>query len=907
MDSSQDKRSKRDESSHRDSKRQKHFSECRELAVPGCDYKFAQRPGHGKVGERVKLIVNYFHITLPKIKAYFYDVAIERIARKEEKQTDSLTKSRKKVLALNVNHAIVKELVDQNNRSGEVFRHLRPIFDGQKILYSTKRLSLKKEEEQIFRVTCKDKDVSGEFEVKLKYIRSVTHDPQLDREANKDILQFLEVLLNYGPRFARVPKLVLRSAVFDTSGRMDNLKFNKQICYGYNTGVRNTEGGLMVNIDRSCAVVNKGGRLITVIESILGINSLSNHRLSLSDIQLIDKSLKHLKLFVVHLQYSRKYTYQKLSDKCVADITFENEGRKVTVKSYFEEKYGDVLRRKNIRLNPNFPCVMVSGRASLPLEVCELAPNQPTSGRLSDDIISELTRQAARMRLEQRFDVINQSQRSICDDNETYLKEFGVKISADPVKVTGRVLPVPKLEVKDDRDRPCVFSPQNRGQWRMNNPNKHFYNSAVMKHWFVFNFAQNVSTQNLDQFVRKFIDVGNSLGMKISFPLERPPTLNYSQFRGKMDSLIFERAKSKCKDLQCLMFIINREDGLYDEIKQCGDVKFAIPTQCIAANNFLGGGGRGAKVFNQDFLQNVFQKLNTRLCGVNRALEIENKPDYLKQLSMVVGIDVTHPAPTDRISRSVAACVASMDKHHWKYIAKCMVQEPFVKYRAKDEEKEKLVEEIVKLDELMKELLIHFKELNGRLPENIIVFRDGVSDGQFEHVFAYEITALKRCIKTFYEYNPKLTIVIVQKRHHTRFMPDFKSGARTESKSGNVMPGTCVDNTITSRQLFDFFLCSHEGLLGTSRPSRYCVLYDEYGFSADEMQLVSYRLCYLNARCSKPTSIPAPVHYAHLAAKRAREHITSLLRFSNEPPKLGNIQDAVNTVKSNKKNHSYYI
>ena len=58
---------------------------------------------------------------------------------------------------------------------------------------------------------------------------------------------------------------------------------------------------------------------------------------------------------------------------------------------------------------------------------------------------------------------------------------------------------------------------------------------------------------------------------------------------------------------------------------------------------------------------------------------------------------------------------------------------------------------------------------------------------------------------------------------------------------------------------------------GTSRPILYHVLYDEIGFTSDEIQSLTYFLCHSDVRCTKAVSVPAPVHYAHLAAYQSRD------------------------------------
>ncbi|KAH9381144.1 hypothetical protein HPB48_020801 [Haemaphysalis longicornis] len=67
-------------------------------------------------------------------------------------------------------------------------------------------------------------------------------------------------------------------------------------------------------------------------------------------------------------------------------------------------------------------------------------------------------------------------------------------------------------------------------------------------------------------------------------------------------------------------------------------------------------------------------------------------------------------------------------------------------------------------------------------------------------------------------------------------------------KSGNVPPGTVVDTVITHPVDFDFFLCSHFGIQGTSRPAHYYVLWDDNDFDADSLQKLTFGLCHTYAR-----------------------------------------------------------
>ncbi|CAG8693963.1 13077_t:CDS:10, partial [Ambispora leptoticha] len=106
--------------------------------------------------------------------------------------------------------------------------------------------------------------------------------------------------------------------------------------------------------------------------------------------------------------------------------------------------------------------------------------------------------------------------------------------------------------------------------------------------------------------------------------------------------------------------------------------------------------------------------------------------------------------------------------------------------------------------------------------------RVGVSESQFKQVLCDEMTAIKTACQSMAAcYCPPITFVVVQRRHHVRFFPIEK---KDSDRSYRV---TTIDDNITHPFEFDFYLQSHPGLQGTSRPTHYYVLYDENRFTSD--------------------------------------------------------------------------
>ncbi|CAL5420884.1 unnamed protein product [Camellia sinensis] len=215
------------------------------------------------------------------------------------------------------------------------------------------------------------------------------------------------------------------------------------------------------------------------------------------------------------------------------------------------------------------------------------------------------------------------------------------------------------------------------------------------------------------------------------------------------------------------------------------------------------------KLGNDQYLANLALKINGKIGGSNVELNGPLPGFEGDEHVMFVGADVNHPKGEDcRSCPSIAAVVASVN---WPAANRY----------------------IVDFGAMCLDLVNSYAKLNKVKPKKIVVFRDGVSEGQFDMVLNEE--HLKNAI---YEgnYRPTITLTVVQKRHPTCL---FLENERDGGASGNVPPGTVVDTTIVHPFQFDFYLCSHYGNLGTSKPTHYYCLFDENKFT-----LISCRSSY---------------------------------------------------------------
>ena len=86
------------------------------------------------------------------------------------------------------------------------------------------------------------------------------------------------------------------------------------------------------------------------------------------------------------------------------------------------------------------------------------------------------------------------------------------------------------------------------------------------------------------------------------------------------------------------------------------------------------------------------------------------------------------------------------------------------------------------------------------------VLEQGVFDAQLydyprPHTFPLELPRIRQGCEAA-GMNPKITVIVVGKRHHVRFFPESPN-SRDQDNSGNCLAGTVVDRAIAHPTEFD--------------------------------------------------------------------------------------------------------
>lgn len=160
---------------------------------------------------------------------------------------------------------------------------------------------------------------------------------------------------------------------------------------------------------------------------------------------------------------------------------------------------------------------------------------------------------------------------------------------------------------------------------------------------------------------------------------------------------------------------------------------------------------------------------------------------------------------------------------------------------------------------------------NDLLPERIIYYCNVINEGDFEKIAKYDVSKLKEaCQEIDKGYSPKITFVLVQKYHNTRFFP-INSKDMTLNK--RCISGLVVDTDICDINQFNFYLCSFSSTSGANVPTHYWVFHDENSFDSDDIQNLTYMICHSYNKEEIISSIPIPAYYAHIANLNSEEYL----------------------------------
>ncbi|KAI6114150.1 Piwi-domain-containing protein [Pisolithus sp. B1] len=575
---------------------------------------------------------------------------------------------------------------------------------------------------------------------------------------------------------------------------------------------------------------------------------------------------QRLKVTTAHLGYKSTKVLHKITGKSARDTFFscdEFKNPKMSVEDYFKRKYNIKLKHAN-----DLPVVDLAGKNAkhpiyVPAELCRIATNQPFRGKLNDIETQKMIRHACNPPADNARAITGRGLASLglSQTNNTVLHNFGIEIDHDMTVIPARELPPPKVNYAAAGT-----------SWTL-----HSTKGATVRSWCVLvvwdgrqpAFGGNPNDQGLTSIWKGFAKKCQRSGMKVEkdpkvvFTPQLPPQARDPNRQGALNMIrqtIVDNNDKNHKPSFILVLLSGRDNFIYPGIKRMCDVVLGLHTLHMLIEKVLKDERKQDQYFS-----NVALKLNVKLGGINHILDAASTK-WLTQKKTMVAVLAGTP--------SIAAVVASVD-------------DKFVQFPASLRCQKSKKEMITEVDKMMIERLQRYREVNKVLPDRVFVYRDGVSEGQFDTVLEEELPAIRDAFRRMgsggKSYDPALTIIICGKRHHVKLFPDRPEYA---DRNGNTRPGTVVDKGITSIFDFDFYLQAHAGLQGHVKGTHYTVVYDQNKLGADEIQQGLNTASYLYARATKAVSLVPAAYYADLACERGRYYLSQFLNADEKSSTL---------------------
>ncbi|KAH6883189.1 Piwi domain-containing protein [Alternaria rosae] len=570
----------------------------------------------------------------------------------------------------------------------------------------------------------------------------------------------------------------------------------------------------------------------------------------------------------------------------------------VTVQDYQSRQYGRTLR------HPGSPAVNIGTNLAptwFAPEDLRIVPDQIYAKIIPDAVANDFHRDACRRPNEIRSRIEQEGlvHIPITPQPHNLLRCASISVNPTMLQIPSVHLQYPTVQYSGATTKKANHS----GRWNLQNakflqPKTENVTWKLIVESGIEDNSVNILTQHFDlQLIQTGVTLTASRqGAPLILPLNATETdlqntiATYLEDLAKQEELKQKQEPVPVPDIFVLL-LCRKDQNLYSSFKYLADRVFAVQSICMTETNMTAPGGNITQ-----YMANIAMKANLKMAGINHSSPgIET---WMKN-TLVLGADCTHPGSAALLgSPSVAAVVGSLEANGGRFRGKLKLQ--------------KGKQEII--TDLGDFLLDHFRDWytwhKQKFPENVLYYRDGVSTSQYDEVLRVELAgieeAFQKLVTLFGGGNvkkPKITAVIVNKRHSTRFFPRQQGDAIPGN--GNCKPGLLVESSITSPCYTDFYLQSHNGIKGTARSTHYTVIRNHMAMSTTQLEDLTHKLNHTYVRATLGVSYAAPAYYADRLCERARCYLRTW--YNPNPSMRNNYQNLIRqceTTVETKRNNS---
>ena len=629
-----------------------------------------------------------------------------------------------------------------------------------------------------------------------------------------------------------------------------------KIWNGYSTSVLITERGLLLQIiDKNIMITG-----LTAYEKMKEIsqkygNDIKNEN-SKKDIMAFFKG----RTLITQYGNYRSYKIGDIDfDRTVENTTFnieEKDGTQntISIKDYYESKYKIVFKyddqplfieenknEKNSKLKYLIPELLyITGNDELDIKEKEdfFLMNKKMSTPYEK--LKKLTKGISYLTKEEKKRIVKNGENVEFPSPKDIKEQWGINFSENFLELRGGVLPLPQIKFFEKNFEEIKLISGKFKIQKVLTPMTFDEKNCLL---LTFKNLVDIAKNDCEQITKS----AQAFGLQFSLPeLHIIEHTKKNEIIPDLEKINFNSGKK-----MAMIVLDQNTRNLYPTIKDYIYSQAGIASQCMLHDEQA---RPNVNKFSMSYYSAVLNQMVVKAQG--ELFEIKFCDKLSKGKSMIIGIE------------------SSRFKDKIKYHLSASYNENLNKFYNDGKSANIKENHIDTLLFLLKNALDHFSKNNkNTLPETVIIYREGMyNDLSNDKFVKNEIIEIEKFFKGNYRenYKPKLTVFNVNKRTNLKF---FEKLEKDSYKS--VPIGTCIDDEVTTPDLFEFYLQCMEYEKGVSIPVQYlCIFNNNEDLTMTDFEEITFNQSYYRWNSSGPTRIPVALANAEEMNRYHSKYLT---------------------------------
>ena len=629
-----------------------------------------------------------------------------------------------------------------------------------------------------------------------------------------------------------------------------------KIWNGYSTNVLITERGLLLQIiDKNIMITG-----LTAYEKMKEIsqkygNDIKNEN-SKKDIMAFFKG----RTLITQYGNYRSYKIGDIDfDRTVENTTFnieEKDGTQntISIKDYYESKYKIVFKyddqplfieenknEKNSKLKYLIPELLyITGNDELDIKEKEdfFLMNKKMSTPYEK--LKKLTKGISYLTKEEKKRIVKNGENVEFPSPKDIKEQWGINFSENFLELRGGVLPLPQIKFFEKNFEDIKLISGKFKIQKVLTPMTFDEKNCLL---LTFRNLVDIAKNDCEQITKS----AQAFGLQFSLPeLHIIEHTKKNEIIPDLEKINFNSGKK-----MAMIVLDQNTRNLYPTIKDYIYSQAGIASQCMLHDEQA---RPNINKFSMSYYSAVLNQMVVKAQG--ELFEIKFCDKLSKGKSMIIGIE------------------SSRFKDKIKYHLSASYNENLNKFYNDGKSANIKENHIDTLLFLLKNALDHFSKNNkNTLPETVIIYREGMyNDLSNDKFVKNEIIEIEKFFKGNYRenYKPKLTVFNVNKRTNLKF---FEKLEKDSYKS--VPIGTCIDDEVTTPDLFEFYLQCMEYEKGVSIPVQYlCIFNNNEDLTMTDFEEITFNQSYYRWNSSGPTRIPVALANAEEMNRYHSKYLT---------------------------------